>query len=104
MLSNPGPQGLPPESGKRNDPSICMDSLDIGGGQKRGLFKTVCEALLRRPRWVRFPSIPPTFIGRTARMNEPTTASQPRARPLMQVQPPATAIIEIVLTGRLRKA
>src|SRR5438105_6341374 len=35
-------------------------------GDERGLvssavFKTVCGALLRRPGWVRFPSIPATF-------------------------------------------
>ena len=28
------------------------------------VFKTVCGALLRRPGWVRFPSIPATFRGR----------------------------------------
>src|SRR2546429_3751885 len=27
------------------------------------VFKTVCGALLRRPGWVRFPSIPAKFFG-----------------------------------------
>ena len=29
------------------------------------VFKTVCGALLRRPGWVRFPSIPANFKGVT---------------------------------------
>ena len=42
-------------------------------GDERGLvssavFKTVCGALLRRPGWVRFPSIPATFRDVTAKL------------------------------------
>ncbi len=42
-------------------------------GDERGLvssavFKTVCRALLRRPGWVRFPSIPARLAAVTANM------------------------------------
>ena len=33
-------------------------------------FKTVCGALLRRPGWVRFPSIPVKFREMTAKMSQ----------------------------------
>ena len=29
---------------------------------RNAVFKTVCGALLRRPGWVRFPSIPANFV------------------------------------------
>ena len=37
----------------------CCTSVD----GSPAVFKTVCGALLRRPGWVRFPSIPATFSG-----------------------------------------
>jgi hypothetical protein len=41
--------------------------MDIPGA-KPAVFKTVCGALLRRPGWVRFPSIPATPGGLQPRM------------------------------------
>jgi hypothetical protein len=49
---------------RRTDPesegarSNCSVSLWTNVDGKRAVFKTVCGALLRRPGWVRFPSIP----------------------------------------------
>jgi hypothetical protein len=36
-------------------------SGDVRGLVPPAVFKTVCGALLRRPGWVRFPSIPAKF-------------------------------------------
>ena len=59
-------------------PTFLSSNTSLGGltakivvreaGDERGLvssavFKTVCGALLRRPGWVRFPSIPAKFGG-----------------------------------------
>jgi hypothetical protein len=33
------------------------------------VFKTVCGALLRRPGWVRFPSIPANFRGHDSQVD-----------------------------------
>ena len=56
---------MPAFAGK--SPSLAAPT--IGAGDVRGLvppavFKTVCGALLRRPGWVRFPSIPAKIGGR----------------------------------------
>ena len=49
-------------------------SISIWGGRRRtaadvrnAVFKTVCGALLRRPGWVRFPSIPAMSCLRSSR-------------------------------------
>jgi hypothetical protein len=41
--------------------SNCSGPLGTSVDGKPAVFKTVCGALLRRPGWVRFPSIPATF-------------------------------------------
>jgi hypothetical protein len=44
------------------------------------VFKTVCGALLRRPEWVRFPSIPANFGGHDDRTpkTDPPSVRVPR--------------------------
>src|SRR4029077_14980756 len=46
---------------------------DVWGLVPPAVFKTVCGALLRRPGWVRFPSIPARFGCMTAKMTATET-------------------------------
>jgi len=54
----------------RRTSADCWPRVSISSGRRQTLadvrnavFKTVCGALLRRPGWVRFPSIPARFAG-----------------------------------------
>src|SRR2546421_2435416 len=40
------------------------------------VFKTVCGALLRRPGWVRFPSIPASLPGNDSKDDSPSGESE----------------------------
>ncbi len=44
---------------RSNRGGCCWTTTDA----RPAVFKTVCGALLRRPGWVRFPSIPAKFSG-----------------------------------------
>jgi hypothetical protein len=52
---------------QRTSADTCLGILILGGHRwtladaRNAVFKTVCGALLRRPGWVRFPSIPANF-------------------------------------------
>jgi hypothetical protein len=57
-------------------------SGDVWGLVPPAVFKTVCGALLRRPGWVRFPSIPAICQARPRRLREFAASDGPRRREL----------------------